>query len=234
MIAIENVRLFKELEERNAELREAWSIRRRRPRCSESSAARRPMCSRCSTPSSRAPRGFVGIDDVVLRLHEGNAMVAAGHFGAIPLKRHRCRDQYRCVSSIAGYASTARSTFPTSRAQNDFPNVGFRRQRSVPSWPSPSSQGELIGTLGARRMEVRPFTHDADQAARNLRRPSGDRHRERTTLPGTRRAQRRIARGAGASDGDGRGARHHQPLADRRAAGARRYRRERRASLWDR
>ena len=36
-----------------------WSIRRRHPRCSASSAARRRMCSRCSTRSSRAPRGFV-------------------------------------------------------------------------------------------------------------------------------------------------------------------------------
>ena len=43
-----------------------------------------------------------------------------------------------------------------------------------------------------------------------------------------------LARGAGASDGDVRGARHHQPLADGRAAGARRHRRERRAGLRDR
>ena len=40
-------------------------------------------------------------------------------------------------------------------------------------------------------------------------------------------------RGPGASDGNGRGARHHQPLAHRRAAGARRHRRERRKGLWD-
>ena len=37
-----------------------WSIRRQRPRCSASSAARRRTCSRSSTPSSRARRGFAG------------------------------------------------------------------------------------------------------------------------------------------------------------------------------
>ena len=35
-----------------------WSIRRQRPRCSASSAARRRTCSRSSTPSSRAPPGL--------------------------------------------------------------------------------------------------------------------------------------------------------------------------------
>ena len=38
-----------------------WSIRRQRPRCSASSAARPRTCSRCLTRSSRAPRGFVGL-----------------------------------------------------------------------------------------------------------------------------------------------------------------------------
>ena len=47
------------------------------------------------------------------------------------------------------------------------------------------------------------------------------------------RAQRRIARGPGASDRNSRGARYHQPVAHGRAAGARRHRRERRAGLWD-
>ena len=74
----------------------------------------------------------------------------------------------------------------------------------------------------------------ADRASQNLRRPGGDRHRERAAVQRDSGAQRGIARGAGASDGDGRGARHHQPLADGRAAGARRHRRERGAGLRDR
>ena len=46
-------------------------------------------------------------------------------------------------------------------------------------------------------------------------------------------ATRNCAR-PGASDGDGRGTRHHQPLADGRAAGPRRHRRERCPGLQDR
>ena len=61
VIAIENVRLFKESRSATRNCARRWSIRRRRPRCSASSAARRRTCSRCSTPSSRARRGFAGL-----------------------------------------------------------------------------------------------------------------------------------------------------------------------------
>ena len=47
---------------------------------------------------------------------------------------------------------------PDVRAQNDFPNVGFRQRLPHFFVRSPSSAGELIGLLVARRTEVRPFT----------------------------------------------------------------------------
>ena len=95
-------------------------------------------------------------------------------------------------------------------------------------------EGNAIGAINIRRTEVRPFTEKqiallktfADQAViaiENVR-----------LFKELERAQCRIARGPGASDGNGRGARHHQPLAHGRAAGPGRDRRERRAGLWDR
>ena len=59
---------------------------------------------------------------------------------------------------FAGCVSMARSTFPTFARENDFPMVGsvggWRTYLAVPL----RQQGELIGHLIARRMEVRPFT----------------------------------------------------------------------------
>ena len=91
-----------------------------------------------------------------------------------------------------------------------------------------------IGIIYIRRTEVRPFTDKQIELLETFADSGGHRHRERAAVQGNPGAQRRIARGAGASDGNVRGARHHQPLADGRAAGARRDRRERRAGLWDR
>ena len=50
VIAIENARLFEEVQARNRELTSRWSSRRRPAMCCRSSAARRPNRSRCWTP----------------------------------------------------------------------------------------------------------------------------------------------------------------------------------------
>ena len=49
VIAIENVRLFEAEQQRTRELTDRWSSRRRPPRCSRSSAARRSIWRKCST-----------------------------------------------------------------------------------------------------------------------------------------------------------------------------------------
>ena len=96
-----------------------------------------------------------GIDDVVLRLREGNAMIPRAHFGPIPIGRVEIsidEPQFRWMREHGALH------IPDVRAQNDFPTLG-----SVSGWRTflvvpLRQQGELIGMLTARRIEVRPFT----------------------------------------------------------------------------
>ena len=96
-----------------------------------------------------------GIDDVVLRLREGTTMVARAHFGPIPDGAFEIsidEPQYRWMREHGTLH------IPDVRAQNDFPTLGsVTGSRTFLAVPL-RQQGELIGTLNARRIEVRPFT----------------------------------------------------------------------------
>jgi two-component system NtrC family sensor kinase len=150
------VRLFKELQDRNAELREALEHQTATAEVlgiiSRSPTDVQPVLDAIVESAARV----CGIDDVALRLREGNSLVSRAHIGPIPIPIGREEisidtPQFRWMSEHGTLH------VPDVRAQrNDFPTLGVIALTLliVPL----SQQGELIGTLSARRTEVRPFT----------------------------------------------------------------------------
>src|SRR5262245_22018489 len=154
VIAIENVRLFKEIQERNAELREALEHQTATAEVltiiSRSPTDVQPVLDAIVESAARV----CGVDDVSLRLLEGNKAVARAHFGSLPVRRVELSSdepQYRWMRDHGTLH------VPDVDAQrNDFPTLGVI-SRTILLVPL-RQQGELVGTLSARRIEVRPFT----------------------------------------------------------------------------
>ena len=154
MIAIENVRLFKEMEERNTELREALEHQTATSEVlgiiSRSPTDVQPVLDAIVESAARV----CGIDDVLLRLLEEGNFVSRAHFGPIPSLASRL---VLMSHNFAGYASM-HAYISDALAQSDFPMVGsFGGWRTLLVVPL-RQHGEIIGNLNARRTEVRPFT----------------------------------------------------------------------------
>ena len=155
VIAIENVRLFKELQERNAELREALEHQTATAEVlgiiSRSPTVVQPVLDAIVESAAKV----CGIDDVLLRLREGDVTVPRAHFGTMPVTRPEAsidEPQFRWMREHGALH------IPDVREQNDFPSFGtFSGSRTYLLVPL-RQQGDLIGNLAARRTEVRPFT----------------------------------------------------------------------------
>jgi GAF domain-containing protein len=156
VIAIENVRLFKETQERNAELREALEHQTATAEVlgiiSRSPTDVQPVLDAIVESATRV----CGIDDVTLRLHEGNTMVVRAHFGPIPHPTGRVEISVD-EPQFLWMRDHGALHIPDVRAQSDFPIGSFGSWRTLLAAPL-RQQGELVGVLVARRIEVRPFT----------------------------------------------------------------------------
>ena len=131
-------------------------------------------------PSSRVRREVCGIDDVVLRLRDGDMMVSRAHFGPVahcPSRSVLMQPEYRWVRR-AWHAPYSRRPARRMISQCWVLRAGARTFLVVPLRQRETHWND--GRTSHRRAPLHP---GADQTARNLRRSGRDRHRERAAVP---------------------------------------------------
>ncbi len=162
VIAIENVRLFTELEARNKDLSEALDQQTATSEIlrviSTSPTVLQPVLDAVVKSAAR----FCGADDAELYRLDGESLDVAAHHGPIPAPVGRSVPVVR--GSVAGRAVIERSTVHVADLQTEaeeFPvgnalarEFGFRAALAVPLL----REGIALGTINLRRTMANPFS----------------------------------------------------------------------------
>ena len=154
VIAIENVRLFNELKE---SLEQQTATSEILGVIASSPTDIQPVLDAIAQSAARV----CSSDDATIRLLEGEEMVMAAHFGAIPTDRTRAKNPRSALGRQRGFAQAQDYPYPRSSGgsgeisgQHATWALGIRTFLVTPLL----REGMAIGVISIRRKEVKPFT----------------------------------------------------------------------------
>jgi signal transduction histidine kinase/CheY-like chemotaxis protein len=160
VIAMENVRLFKEAQARNAELTESLAQQTATADILRIISTRLTDTQPALDAVTEAAARLCSANDVVLRLVDGEMHKAVAHFGSLPIGSSvaiaRGMGAGRSIRESRTLHIHDVLADPNMRPGSDMVAFGVRTCLCVPLL----REGKAVGAIMLRRLEVKPFTSD--------------------------------------------------------------------------